>query len=236
MIRILKPSLLFIIFFYSSIALSQEDGLETNSFDQSAESAENQPLNPALSNTIDQGYENLEGELYSSDNTTNGEIDTQDTEGDAQSPNQPLFSETPGVFDLGADQESNDLERQGYFPRFIYEDRGRKNPFEPSIQIGSFESAEDGNGSEEETLREGLLKFEVGALKVSAILISRDGKPKALLRDPSGVVYTIKENDKVGRNNGIVKRIRQGQIVIVEYRDQKDGERLYTTQVLGLGK
>jgi Tfp pilus assembly protein PilP len=125
-----------------------------------------------------------------------------------------------------------------YFPSFIYDDRGRKDPFAPAIKDPEPVVTSDAPSAEptqEEKVREGLSKFEVSALTVTAILVGKN-KPKALVKDPTGVVYMIQENDRVGRNNGIVRRIRQGQIVIVESREQKDGERLYTTQVLSLGK
>jgi type IV pilus assembly protein PilP len=37
-----------------------------------------------------------------------------------------------------------------------------------------------------------------------------------MVRDPDGGVYTVLKNSKIGRNEGVVTAIREGEIVVVE--------------------
>lgn len=194
-----------------------QDGLDENSFEQEADTSQQQEGETT-------------GRTGTVNPTENPSEESQNAPVDDINPNElsnRIKNLTPEV--LTSDQD--------YFPSFIYDDRGRKDPFAPRLKVREkvVGVTETDLTEEEERVLEGLSKYEISALTLTAILIGKQSKPKALIKDPAGAVYVIHENDKIGRNNGVVRKIRSGQVVIVEYRE-KEGERLYTTQVLSLGK
>jgi Tfp pilus assembly protein PilP len=228
---------------------AQSDGLDQNSFEtptNEEDSGQDQDfeINDVDNQTPDGSPQNAQ---------PNTEQDFKINDSGAE--NTDLDLNAP-VFDQGALPEEGSPEnlsdqirdmnpdsltgQQDYFPSFIYDDRGRKDPFAPRLKGSSKFTQPTLDDSPEPTaaerIRAGLAKFEVASLTLTAILIGKQNRPKALIKDPAGTVYVIHENDIIGRNNGVVKKIRQGQVVILEYRDQPEGDRLYTTQVLSLGK
>jgi Tfp pilus assembly protein PilP len=217
--------LVLILIFNVQFSFAQQDGLDENSFNDSAPGSAEQP-----GATVDEfGQEQPVDDLDI--NSANPEFDRG-----AIPENEAQEVLTDEIKNLNPDSLSVG---QDIFPIFIYEDRGRKDPFAPVYKIKEKPLEDDGlveEKTDQQKMLDGLGKFEVASLTLTAILMGKSTKPKALIKDPTGAVYQIHENDIIGRNNGVVKKIRQGQIVIVEYRDQKDGERLYTTQVLSLGK
>ncbi len=251
--------LLLCILFSSSIATAQDDGLDKNSFDQPA-LQEGRSESDLLESEQQQEEQTQEEQQpgqqtdQSNDITVEGvspiEVDSQNSQitkpqdVESSSPQVPAeFDQAvmpnPETIESSEDRSLNpatDALKQDYFPSFIYDDRGRKDPFAPVIDnVEKVISESIVTQTQDEKTREGLSKYEVAALKVSAILIGK-GKPKALVKDPTGTVYVIHENDIIGRNNGVVRKIRSSQIIIVESRDQKDGDRLYTTQILSVAK
>lgn len=235
-----KTFFVFVFCFLQQLMVARsQDGLDTNSFDTPAAQDKNLPA--------DENKESAEVDMDTQDAGVESDLD--DSNNQNETPNENVNTQPVEEFDQGVSplEQPNELSgvslnpaldalKQEYYPSFIYDDRGRKDPFAPIIQnVEKVITEEVVSTQQDEKIKEGLSKYEVSALKVSAILIGK-GKPKALVRDPSGVVYVIHENDIVGRNNGIVKKIRSSQIVIVEARDQKDGDRLYTTQVLSVAK
>ncbi len=239
------------LIFFSLNSQAQTDGLDENAFE--APTDMEQPSNPdtdAPNVSLDEAP--IEPDLDPENRSANTNIPTDTTTTNA-SPSA-IDSETPAAFDASAmpkdtnpESLSNQIKNmnpetltreQDYFPSFIYDERGRKDPFAPKLKEKFVQSEiqPEAELSGEDKVRAGLAKFEVSALTLTAILIGKANRPKALIKDPTGTVYVVHENDIVGRNNGVVKNIRQGQVVILEYRDQKEGDRLYTTQVLSLGK
>lgn len=105
-------------------------------------------------------------------------------------------------------------------PRFIYtsdyryEPVGKRDPFRP------FRDSKIGVGLIRQQQRplEPLEKFDVKVLEVVAILWGTD-KPKALIRDPERHVHSIVKGQRIGRNEGYVAEIREGEVVIVELYD-----------------
>jgi type IV pilus assembly protein PilP len=58
--------------------------------------------------------------------------------------------------------------------------------------------------------------------------------PKAMITDPTGKGYVVKVNERIGRNNGYIARIREGEIVVVESVVGLDGKLSYTTKLMKL--
>ena len=55
--------------------------------------------------------------------------------------------------------------------------------------------------------------------------------PKAMFIDPNNTVHVIGVDERIGRNNGYVAVIREGEVVVVETQRLR-GELIYTTRVL----
>jgi type IV pilus assembly protein PilP len=116
----------------------------------------------------------------------------------------------------------------GIVDPYDYETRGRRDPF--------------GQPVPDKPLVKGpvhgpllpLQKFEIGQLRLMAILwdVSR---PQAMLKDPDGNVFIVGPNSKVGPYNGYVAAIREGEIVVVETKEQ-DGRLVSTAQVVKIAK
>lgn len=213
-----------------------QDGLDENSFDDSANSnVENQ----IEDSSQEQGNEEFDGgiDAQQMDSNRDEAVNAPPPSNSESTEFDPNLGKPATITDQIQNLNPTTLtEGQDYYPVFIYEERGRKDPFEPQIRGVEKVVNDEVEIEMVEKVKEGLAKFEVSALTLTAILIGKQNKPRALIKDPTGTVYVIHENDSIGRNNGVVKKIRSSQIVVVEYRDQKEGDRLYTTQVLSLGK
>lgn len=118
------------------------------------------------------------------------------------------------------------------FTSFIYSERGRRNPF---LRPGSLKSKT--LTKEEEAI--GLEGYDIAAFKLTAVLW--DVKyPKAIVKASDTESYVIEEGSKIGRRNGYVAKIREGEIVIIESNaysgEDEASDKVYKTQVLKLGR
>lgn len=112
---------------------------------------------------------------------------------------------------------------------YIYDPTGKRDPFKP------FRLARPSGKSERtEIPLEPLQRWEVDRLQIVGILW--DVKvPRAMVKDPDGAVYTVVKNSKIGRNEGFVAAIREGEIVIVETK-YDDGKPSRETRVMEFKK
>ena len=115
-----------------------------------------------------------------------------------------------------------------FYPIFIYEDRDRRDPFMPILQSRQSLDRRGGGPS-------GLLQYDLTQLSLTAIAWNTK-EPKALIRDPKANIYMVKKKDPIGRNNGYVEDIREGEIIVIESRAVKGGQKFYSTQVLRVGR
>lgn len=101
-----------------------------------------------------------------------------------------------------------------YKPNFSYDPTGRRDPFLPFriIQNLTVDSKKNDN-----KVLEPLQRFDVEKIKVIGIIWDVK-KPRAMVKDPDGVVHTIVKDSKIGRNEGFVAAIREGEVVIIENR------------------
>ncbi len=118
------------------------------------------------------------------------------------------------------------------FTAFIYSERGRRNPF-----------LKPGGGKTQALTKEetasGLEGYDIASFRLSAVLW--DVKfPKAIIKASEKEVYVVEEGTKIGRRNGYVAKIREGEVVIVEPSvhpgKENTEETIYKTQVLKLGR
>ena len=117
-------------------------------------------------------------------------------------------AETPDTVEAKKEDDS-----EGY----IYEQRGRRDPFSSLVVIGKDKKKDD---SKIGTL-EG---YDIGEFMLGAI--ANKGRTYfALLVAPDNRSFTVEEGSVVGLNNGKVKQITDDKIVMVEYVKNYKGER-----------
>ncbi len=118
----------------------------------------------------------------------------------------------------------------GTMPRdeYIYDPTGKRDPFKP------FRLIRPSGKEKTEIPLEPLQRWEVDRLQIVGILW--DVKtPRAMVKDPDGAVYTVVKNSKIGRNEGFVAAIREGEIVVVETK-YDDGKATKETRVMEFKK
>lgn len=115
-----------------------------------------------------------------------------------------------------------------HYPVFIYEDRDRRDPFMPILQSRQSYLERSGGPS-------GLLQYDLSQLSLKAIAWNSK-EPKALFRDPKSNIYMVKKKDLIGRNNGYIEDIREGEVIVIESRAVKGGQKFYSTQILRVGR
>lgn len=89
---------------------------------------------------------------------------------------------------------------------FIYDPSGKRDPFRPFNLAPK--SSDDGN-------RTPLEKYQIGQLKLTAVLGSGDGG-SAMVENAAGRGFTIKKGTKIGTNGGEVIDIHPDKILILE--------------------
>lgn len=113
---------------------------------------------------------------------------------------------------------------------YKYDPTGKRDPF--TIYKTVRPTKMDGPKSAEAA--EPLQKWELDRLQIVGILW--DVRiPRAMVQDPDGALYTIIKNSKIGRNEGFVAAIREGEIVVVETL-YNDGQPAKATRVMELKK
>lgn len=90
---------------------------------------------------------------------------------------------------------------------FSYDPNGRRDPFRST--------AWDKLEAEHEDVRGPLEQFDVGQLSLVAVVWDT-GNPRALVQDPSGQSYIVREGTKVGKNAGRVIQIGDSSVVVKE--------------------
>lgn len=88
---------------------------------------------------------------------------------------------------------------------FVYQARGRRDPFRSAFWVQPIR----------DTPRGPLEQYELGQLAVSAIVWETD-RPRALVADPTGSAYVVREGSKVGKNDGLVIHIGDNLVLVKE--------------------
>lgn len=117
-----------------------------------------------------------------------------------ENPLESEESEKPPVLDVSTD--------------YRYEPIGKRDPFRP------FRDSKIGIGQIRQSNRplEPLEKHDVRALEVVAIIWGNE-KPKALIQDPEKNIHPAVKGQRIGKNEGFIAEIREGEIVVVELFD-----------------
>lgn len=116
-------------------------------------------------------------------------------------------------------------EVQSYLEPFIYDPKGRRDPFGPYV-----EPQEATEGFQGPLLP--LQRFDIQELKLIGIMWNI-ADPKAMFVDPNSQIHVVGKDERIGRNNGYIAVIREGEVVIVEASRRK-GDLVYSSRVVRL--
>lgn len=98
---------------------------------------------------------------------------------------------------------------------YAYDPTGKRDPFRSFV----LEEAARRNKGE----RGPLEQFEVGQIELQAVVWGTD-KPRALVKDPQGRGYIVKEGTPIGKNSGQITKIGGDVLVVREvYEDTLGG-------------
>lgn len=157
---------------------------------------------------------------------SNGELSVEDTPGDGELADDPaMFIESESAGGNNGDQTNVQVEVQSFLEPFIYDPKGRRDPFkrysdapvaEEGVPVGPLMP---------------LQRFDLADLRLVGIIWDVR-EPKAMFLDPSSRIYTLGKDERIGRNNGYIAAIREGEVVVIEAAKQRDGETLYTPRVI----
>lgn len=117
---------------------------------------------------------------------------------------------------------------EGIIEVFDYDPVGKRDPFAP-FQVKKSVVSQTPQGP---ILP--LQRFELDELKVVGIIWDVPN-PKAIIQTKDGKIYYIGLNDKLGKYNGYVAAIREGEIVVIEAAEIDD-RLIYQSRILKLQK
>lgn len=143
---------------------------------------------------------------------------------------QPRQQQMPGGYvdpNLGTVAGGTALSNEEY----VYDPTGRRDPFKPYRAIRTDAPVQQRVATPGDTL-EPLQRLELETLSIVGILWDVR-QPRALVKDANGNLHTLVRNTKVGRNNGYVAAIREGEIVVIETVEE-EGRSIKRTKVLEL--
>lgn len=97
---------------------------------------------------------------------------------------------------------------------YKYDPVGKRDPFRP------YRDAKVGIGQIRASTRvpEPLERFDLKNLEVVAIVWD-NSKPKALIQDPEKGIHSVVKGQRIGKNEGYIAEIREGEIVVLELFD-----------------
>jgi type IV pilus assembly protein PilP len=98
---------------------------------------------------------------------------------------------------------------------YFYDPRGKRDPFR-SIRYLNAETEKKDFGP--------LGDFELGQLELSAVIWDA-GNPRALVLDPGGRSYIVREGSAIGKNNGQVIHIGDNLVLVKETYENFAGEK-----------
>jgi type IV pilus assembly protein PilP len=103
-------------------------------------------------------------------------------------------------------------------PDYNYDPTGRRDPFKPygtsqNVQMTTTPTNETTEKAPAPT--DPLQMYDISQFRLVGV-IWQVKKPKAVVRDPIGKMHLIYRDTKIGRNNGFVASIREGEVLVVE--------------------
>ena len=160
----------------------------------------------------------------------------------AQAPTAPTMDLPPPPVDtpeLGAPPAHTEALVPGFQnpEGYTYDPTGRRDPFRPFGQFGpkvlQAIQVPGANGASPVMSSEPLQQYDLSQLKVVGI-VWEIRNPKAMVQDPLGKLHLVLKESKIGRNNGFVAAIREGEVIVVEPTVSEDGMQTANTRVMTL--
>lgn len=121
-------------------------------------------------------------------------------------------------------------ELQSYVEPFLYDLKDRKDPFKPFVETDGGSSAE---GDFEGPLLP-LQRYDIDEIRLIGIIWDVR-EPKAMFMDPNSQIHILSREERIGKNNGYLAVIREGEVVIIENIKAK-GEMIRSPRVLKISR
>lgn len=115
------------------------------------------------------------------------------------------------------------LELESFLEPYIYDPKGRRDPFKAYVEAKPEEADVAGPLMP-------LQQYDVDQLKLVGVIWNVND-PKAMFIDPKNQVHIVRRDERIGRKNGYVAVIREGEVVVVEAVNV-NGDLMYSTRVL----
>lgn len=112
-------------------------------------------------------------------------------------------------------------EVQGFLEPFFYDSKNRRDPFQAYT---------DFRPTENQPTLSPLQRFDLDDLRLVGIMWDVHN-PKAMFLDPDKQVHVAGRDESIGRKNGYIAVIREGEVVVVESA-RKDGQIQYKPRVI----
>lgn len=149
-----------------------------------------------------------------------------------------IWAQTPAPTNAGLEtQEAPPLQEietpslvTDVIEKFQYSAAGKRDPFKPFVVSKPVALSVEMQGP---VLP--LQKYSIEQLQLVGVIWGGP-KPMAMIIDTAKKVYYVRENDKIGNNNGYVAKIREGEIVVIEMLLDENGKANYVTRVMKINK
>lgn len=129
-------------------------------------------------------------------------------------------------------------------PAYVYDPSGRRDPFEAFGRSGTVVVDPAAPTPSVPTpavlipqntgVLSALERYDLGELRLVGVMWDIRN-PKAMVRDPIGKLHVVRKDTRIGRNNGFVAAVREGELVIVEPTTE-NGVLTAITKVMALTK
>lgn len=115
----------------------------------------------------------------------------------------------------GSELEPTSLDSLPPLPEsaYKYQQEGRRDPFEPFRRVRA--AMVGAAGSTQVSDLSALERWEIDKIKIIAVLWDTQN-PRAVVMTPDAATHTVAKGTKIGRNFGVIKDIREGEIIVAE--------------------
>lgn len=115
-------------------------------------------------------------------------------------------------------------EVQGFLEPFIYDAKNRRDPFQPFVDVRPVETQQ---------FLSPLQRYDLDEFRLVGIMWDVHD-PKAMFVDPERQVHVVGRDESIGKRNGYIATIREGEVVVVESFRGKGGTLTFKPRVLHL--
>lgn len=152
--------------------------------------------------------------------------------GDSVEPEVPVKLEPEKITKNSDVHSEMTMEVEGFLAPFSYDNENRRDPFREYKEI-ALPSAQLEEGGMVGPLSP-LQKYDLEEVQLVGIMWDVK-QPKAMFLDPNEQIHIVGKDERIGRKNGYIAVIREGEVVIVETLRIK-GELAFTTRILKLAR